>query len=250
MRLGLVRAPCGFGPLQGGTAGEPPGRKEREGVGRGPPQRRLLGFLRGGFLLRHLAEGRRGEGGDVRAQRQMYQELSRGEATVPGSGKLEAGLRGRAPEHFRVHQVAADGRCLFRALAVGLARASGVALSAGEEVAEADGLRALAAGALCGRQVRPEFSAALFSVRAEFGEDISGYCERVRSPSFWGGHAELIVLSRLLERSIVVYVPHREAGGSSAGFVPIVSLEPQHAGAGRGPMRLLYTNGNHYDLLC
>lgn len=206
--------------------------------------------LRGGFVLRQLTEGLGVGGGDALAQRRMYRDLSRGEAAVPGSGKLEAGLRGRAPENFRVHRVAADGRCLFRALAVGLSRAGGSTLSGQEEERQADELRELAVGALCGHHVRRELEPALFSVKAEFGDDISAYCERALRPTFWGGHAELIVLSKLLKRSVVVYVPHREAGGTSPGFVPIVSLEPHLARRSCGPLRLLYTNGNHYDLLC
>jgi hypothetical protein len=71
---------------------------------------------------------------------------------------------------------------------------------------------------------------------------------------------ELIVLSRLLRVPIYVYQAAEEAdpGAGEWGFVPIVKygVAYEAAGgdsgdgkAGRKPVHLLYTGGNHYDLL-
>jgi len=86
---------------------------------------------------------------------------------------------------------------------------------------------------------------------------IRSYCDRLQQPGFWGGEVELVVLSRLLRVPIYVYQNAEEAdpGAGEWGFVPIVKYGVAYeAGdgegkAGRKPVHLLYTGGNHYDLL-
>ena len=68
---------------------------------------------------------------------------------------------------------------------------------------------------------------------------------------------ELLVLSRLLRVPIYVYQSAEEAKADEWGFIPIVKYGEAYAppadappppGA-REPVHLLYTGGNHYDLL-
>jgi hypothetical protein len=72
-------------------------------------------------------------------------------------------------------------------------------------------------------------------------------------PNFWGGEVELVVMSKMLAVPIYVYVPESEAqrGGHAnlSGFVPLVKYGEEYVARGRRPVRLLYTGGNHYDLL-
>ena len=76
---------------------------------------------------------------------------------------------------------------------------------------------------------------------------------------------ELLVLSRLLRVPIYVYQSAEEADpeGGEWGFAPIVKYGAAYEGRkeeegeggsaavqpGRKPVHLLYTGGNHYDLL-
>jgi hypothetical protein len=74
------------------------------------------------------------------------------------------------------------------------------------------------------------------------------------SPTFWGGEAELLVLSKMLSVPIYVYLSASEAKRGRAGFSPIQKYGEQYAKPGkdrprRRPVRLLYSSGNHYDLL-
>ena len=137
-----------------------------------------------------------------------------------------------------------DGKCMFRALARGMARNKGVVLSPEDETRDADTLRLAEGG-------------------------IPKYCARLNDAGFWGGEVELMVISRLLRVPIYVYRSSKEAGVEKLvgyGFAPIVKYGEQYAGVsgegddgeesraaggigGRKPVNLLYREGNHYDLL-
>ncbi|EFN58326.1 hypothetical protein CHLNCDRAFT_142358 [Chlorella variabilis] len=154
---------------------------------------------------------------------------------------------------LRVVKVAGDGRCMFRALAQGLARNQGRFLGQAAEEQEADQLRLAVAEALCRTAARRnEFAPAVYAVEAE--DKMQNYCKRILSPAFWGGEPELLVLSQMLRVPILVYIPSREAGSSGRpGFVAIQRYGEQHsktkAGKRRKAVRLLYSGSNHYDLL-
>lgn len=84
-----------------------------------------------------------------------------------------------------------DGRCLFRAIAVGLAHRRGVALRAQQEQEEADRLRMAVADALCrSPERRASFPEAMTAVKAE-GVPLRTYCKKLIRPDFWGGEAEI-----------------------------------------------------------
>lgn len=75
------------------------------------------------------------------------------------------------------------------------------------------------------------------------------------APTFWGGEPELLVLSKMLQVPIYVYLSSEDSNLSgSTKYQPIQKYGQQYAKArkdhkGRRPVRLLYTGGNHYDLL-
>ena len=80
-------------------------------------------------------------------------------AAKPGP-QLETGLR--------VLRMRGDGRCMFRALAVGLARLQGKYLGGDVEELEADQLRLAVAEALCrSAKRRNEFAPAVYAIEAE-----------------------------------------------------------------------------------
>ncbi|KAL4427904.1 hypothetical protein ABPG75_001993 [Micractinium tetrahymenae] len=160
---------------------------------------------------------------------------------------------------LRVIRVAGDGRCMFRALAQGLARNQGRFLGQTAEEQEADQLRLAVAEALCRTAARRnEFASAVYAVEAE--DKMQNYCRRILSPTFWGGEPELLVLSQMLRVPILVYIPSREAGskGGGSGYVVIQRYGEQYEKKGGGSggkkrrpraVRLLYSGSNHYDLL-
>ena len=122
------------------------------------------------------------------------------------------------PGALKLVKIKGDGRCLFRALAQGMARHQGIHLSASIETQEADQLRGAVAEALCRTPARRrEFRDALLSVQAE-GYTLPGYCRQLMSPGFWGGEPELLVLSSMLKVPIVVYTP-TEHGYAKRGSV-------------------------------
>ncbi|VFQ74968.1 unnamed protein product [Cuscuta campestris] len=150
-------------------------------------------------------------------------------------------------ERFRVEKVAGDGRCLFRALAKGMARNKGIlTLTPRQEREDADELRAAVKEVICeDPNERMLYQDAVVAITVE--EPLGRYCRRVGRSDFWGGESELLVLSKLCRQRIVVYIP---ANGGS-GFIPIAEYgnglgkreEPRQV------VRLLYSGGNHYDLL-
>ncbi|KAK9819967.1 hypothetical protein WJX72_004558 [[Myrmecia] bisecta] len=158
-----------------------------------------------------------------------------------------------AERTFRVAKVKPDGRCMFRALAKGLAHNKGSFLSERTEEEEADWMRMAVQEALCtSEKRRKDFKDAVFALETE--DTLPGYCRRLKSAGFWGGNVELLVLSKMLKVPIIVYQTAAEQGRHDAGFVPIVKYGEEWAKSSkqrkaRRPVRLLYTNGNHYDLL-
>ena len=138
---------------------------------------------------------------------------------------------------------------MFRAIALGLARNQGRILGPAAEEQEADQLRLAVAEALCRTPARrSQFGDAVLSLQAE--DSIANYCKRIVAPTFWGGEPELLVLSKMLKVPIYVYLPK----DSGDGFIPIQKYGEKYSKAGkdwkkRRPVRLLYSNGNHYELL-
>ena len=151
-------------------------------------------------------------------------------------------------EYLTKVAVKGDGRCLFRSLALGLAASRGVFLTPSAEEEEADLLRLAVADAICpSEQRRKQFPDALISIKSEF--TLKDYCKRIIAPTFWGGEAELLVLTALLKQPVTVYL----APGNALGYRALVTYgekyELKKNGSKRRPIKLLYSNGNHYELL-
>ncbi|GKV05964.1 hypothetical protein SLEP1_g17910 [Rubroshorea leprosula] len=158
-------------------------------------------------------------------------------------------------EHYSVHRVTGDGRCLFRALVKGMAFNKGITLSPGNEKADADDLRMAVKEVMCDNgKERQQYEEALVAITVE--ESLKRYCQRIQRPDFWGGESELLVLSRLCRQPIIVYIPEHEHTnrGWGSGFIPIAEYGSEFRkgskrGKARKVVRLLYSGSNHYDLL-
>ena len=156
----------------------------------------------------------------------------------------------RKGEFYDVVRVRGDGRCMFRALALALANVAGRVMTSGEEEREADELRLAVAESLCRTpDKRQDFSEAVMAISYEQG--LETYCRRILEPAFWGGEPELLVLSRLIKRPIMVYIHASQAKNAEGhGFVAIQTYGEEFSKGGkRKPCRLLYNGENHYDLL-
>ncbi|KAJ3682679.1 hypothetical protein LUZ60_012906 [Juncus effusus] len=158
-------------------------------------------------------------------------------------------------EHYSVQRVTGDGRCMFRALAKGIARNKGISMSPRMEVEDADDLRMAVKEVICDNpSERKNYEEALIAITID--ESLRRYCQRIRRPDFWGGESELLVLSRLCRQPIIVYIPEHEHSslGYGNGFIPIAEYGLEFSksakqGKKRTPVRLLYSGRNHYDLL-
>mgnify|MGYP002628193776 FL=1 len=202
---------------------------------------------------------------------------SKAEKNANAAGESEsANFNSSEPKGFEpdlgIRVIKGDGKCMFRALARGMARNKGVVLSPGDETRDADTLRLAVRDALCrSDERRRAFQEAVTSVEVAEG-GIPKYCARLNDAGFWGGEVELMVISRLLQVPVYVYRSSKEAGVEKLvgyGFAPIVKYGEQYAGVssaegggggdeesraaggvgGRKPVNLLYREGNHYDLL-
>ncbi|XP_020576593.1 OTU domain-containing protein At3g57810 isoform X1 [Phalaenopsis equestris] len=157
-------------------------------------------------------------------------------------------------EHYSVHKVTGDGRCMFRALVKGMARNKGLKLDMNQETKDADELRMAVKEVMCDNgEERLQYEEALVAITVE--ESLKRYCQRIGHSDFWGGESELLVLSKLCRQPIEVYIPvneHPTASGRN-GFIPIAEygseFKKPEKGKRRMVVKLLYSSNNHYDLL-
>ncbi|KAG2541890.1 hypothetical protein PVAP13_9NG707200 [Panicum virgatum] len=95
-------------------------------------------------------------------------------------------------EHYGVQRVTGDGRCMFRALAKGMAKNKGIPLTPREEVQDADDLRMAVKEIICDSETeRQKFEEAVIAITVE--QSLKRYCQRIRRPDFWAGESELLV---------------------------------------------------------
>mmetsp|Transcript_23601 Transcript_23601/g.93262 ORF Transcript_23601/g.93262 Transcript_23601/m.93262 type:complete len:196 (-) Transcript_23601:1303-1890(-) len=133
--------------------------------------------------------------------------------------------------------VRGDGRCMFRAIAKGLADCNGLDLSDEHETMDADKLRVKACQ--CLRNEKRE----CFVKNGLLEEPIDEYCKKMVKPSFYGGEPELYLLSEYLKRPIHVYVPGKKQGEYKR------LLEYGGTGEEKDAINLLFNMKDHYDLL-
>eukprot|EP00245_Coleochaete_scutata_P004143 TRINITY_DN16400_c0_g1_i1.p1 TRINITY_DN16400_c0_g1~~TRINITY_DN16400_c0_g1_i1.p1 ORF type:complete len:271 (-),score=47.87 TRINITY_DN16400_c0_g1_i1:318-1130(-) len=159
-------------------------------------------------------------------------------------------------EHYSVHKVTGDGRCMFRALVVGMAQNKGMSLNPMEEEQESDQLRLAVHEAICGSEKRRRnYEEALIAITLD--ESLKRYCHRITSHDFWGGESELLVLSRMCQQPISVYIPEamaKQGARWGSGYIRIQEYGDEYAKStkdrkGRKTVKLLYNGTNHYDLL-
>lgn len=155
-------------------------------------------------------------------------------------------------EHYAVQKVAGDGRCMFRALVKGMARNKGVTLTPKQERDDADELRAAVKEVICENEnERRQYQEAVIAITVD--EPLHRYCHRIGRSDFWGGESELLVLSKLCQHQIIVYIPETEHKGGKwgSGFIPIAEYGAisSRKKQPRRIVRLLYSGRNHYDLL-
>ncbi|XP_020576594.1 OTU domain-containing protein At3g57810 isoform X2 [Phalaenopsis equestris] len=139
-------------------------------------------------------------------------------------------------EHYSVHKVTGDGRCMFRALVKGMARNKGLKLDMNQETKDADELRMAVKEVMCDNgEERLQYEEALVAITVE--ESLKRYCQRIGHSDFWGGESELL---------------HPTASGRN-GFIPIAEygseFKKPEKGKRRMVVKLLYSSNNHYDLL-
>ena len=158
-------------------------------------------------------------------------------------------------------KIKGDGRCMFRALALGLAHLSKHNMTSSEETKEADTLRNAVFEQMCrDEEKRKGHSEASMSIKYGDPDGIEGYCRRIQKEDFWGGETELLVLAKLIRRPIMVYLPAHMAknAASGSGNVCIQTYGEEYASkmnkktgkvTERAPVRLLYNGQTHYDLL-
>ena len=171
-------------------------------------------------------------------------------------------LKKKKSEHYQRVKIKGDGRCMFRALALGLAHVSKLNLTSSEETREADTLRTAVFEQMCREEEkRKEHAEANMSIKYGGEADgIEGYCRRIQKDDFWGGETELLVLAKLVKRPIMVYLPAHMAknAASGSGYVCIQTYGEEYASkmnkktgkvTERAPVRLLYNGQTHYDLL-
>lgn len=150
----------------------------------------------------------------------------------PAKGALESEALGAqlAPLGLRVHEVAADGHCLFRSVAYQLAGAEGQPADAAVWA-----LREKAAA-----QIRAHAADYLpFFEPTESAPSLEAYCSEMASTAAWGGQLELRALAQALGRSLRVH---------QAGAPPVV----MNGGAQGSPVELsfhqhAYGLGEHYN---
>ncbi|KAG8374385.1 hypothetical protein BUALT_Bualt11G0126400 [Buddleja alternifolia] len=127
----------------------------------------------------------------------------------------------------------------------GMALNKGMALGPREERESADELRMAVKEVICDNdKERYQYEEALVAITVE--ESLRRYCQRIGRPDFWGGEAELLVLSKLCCQPIVVYIPEHEHGGWGSGFIPIQEYGSEFRkgfkkGNPQKVVRLLYT---------
>ena len=175
--------------------------------------------------------------------------------------KKSSSKKKKKSEHFECVKIKGDGRCMFRALALGLAHLSKHNMTSSEETKEADTLRNAVFEQMCrDEEKRKGHSEASMSIKYGDPDGIEGYCRRIQKEDFWGGETELLVLAKLIRRPIMVYLPAHMAknAASGSGYVCIQTYGEEYASkmnkktgkvTERAPVRLLYNGQTHYDLL-
>jgi hypothetical protein len=151
--------------------------------------------------------------------------------------------QGVAATPAKIHDVAANGNCMFLAVATAMAYADeGKTLERGDKTADrqAAELRRLANDKLCpggapSHAITEEGLPVSMVMEPLRGENGMGYCRRMRRDGQWGTAAELWALSQELARPIHVWKRGEQK--------PIASYGQDKSGP---PLAVCYVNDSHY----
>jgi len=170
-------------------------------------------------------------------QKAREEEIAREVANAPNPRALEISVIMELylqPSNFGIEEIAADGNCLYRAVATQLEHLGGNSVQYGE-------IRRQCADALWENREEYEPFADLEDSNASTFEE---YVEKVRASSEWGGHLELRALASALKKTIIVY---------SADSVPLhIKEDDDKEDDGVDVIRLsfhrkYYALGEHYN---
>ncbi|KAG8390529.1 hypothetical protein BUALT_Bualt01G0093000 [Buddleja alternifolia] len=159
------------------------------------------------------------------------------EVTAASANRFEIDASEYASCNYRVTGVAADGRCLFRAIAHMACLANGEKAPDENRQRElADELRAQVVKELLKRRKEVEWS---------IEEDFDVYVKRIQEPYVWGGEPELLMSSHVLRTPISVFMKE----GSSSGFTKIANYGEEYRKDEENSINVLFHGYGHYDIL-
>ncbi|XP_073021251.1 uncharacterized protein [Primulina eburnea] len=139
--------------------------------------------------------------------------------------------------NYRVTGVAADGRCLFRAIAHMSCLIDGENIPDENRQTElADELRA---------QVVEELLKRRKEVQWFIEEDFDVYVKRIQQPYVWGGEPELLMSSHVLRKPISVFMAEKSTGD----LIKIADYGEQYKKDEENPINVLFHGYGHYDIL-
>lgn len=113
------------------------------------------------------------------------------------------------PKNLHIHAVAADGHCLYNALAHQMEETQ----LRSEVAASVEGLRSAAADYILAN--KDDFMPFIECVNGD-QQLFEGYCEHLRKEAVWGGQVEVKALAELLDTCIEIY----------AAGMPVVVMKP------------------------
>jgi len=187
---------------------------------------------------------------ELKRERQVAEEIAATAGQTPRDLEMADLTHILQPLGYVIRPVAADGHCLYRAVA---AQCSNENSNNNSAAISYQDLRTLCADTL--QQHADEFAA--FCEYSDAIPDFDTYVAHVRSSAEWGGHLELRVLARALHRVIHVYSTTTTSNHGGSGNPIIIAEEGGETNGdnsiqNKEPIRLSYHTkyyalGEHYN---
>uniref|UniRef100_A0A0G4FGL1 OTU domain-containing protein n=1 Tax=Chromera velia CCMP2878 TaxID=1169474 RepID=A0A0G4FGL1_9ALVE len=169
-------------------------------------------------------------------EKQRREQIMKELGDDPSLGELEnADIDAQlAEKNLKIHEIAADGNCLYRAFGHQLS------LSEGGKAESFEEMRRLCAEFIL--KHKDEFLPYL-DEESQTEEGLSEYCETIRSTTEWGGELEVRALSEALGRPVTIFSGKKN---------PEITYGEQFLKEGLAPLRLSYHRyllslGEHYN---
>lgn len=177
------------------------------------------------------------------------------EVQRPGVPHL-SGVAGAGPVELEFHDVPSDGDCLFSAIALSAALTDGHPTPSVADLHDRAGELRLAALDLLCPAGSPDPDLILGGLPADLvidprpGETGAAYCRRMRHQGQWGSTAEILALTRVLQRPITVHAAFGpETYGESERSVYSVDGAGPGAVDGHAPLAVHFENGHYRAVL-